>query len=91
MVELTKLEKQALDAITKDDFFENGLDSCLWTDVYLDTFKAYYEVDTNQARGVISSLIKKGIIKPIILKGRESTIKLTDYGKEVMRELGYDD
>lgn len=29
MVELTKMERQALDAITKDDFYEDGLNSAM--------------------------------------------------------------
>lgn len=91
MVELTKMERQVLDAITKDDFYEDGLNSCLWTDVFLDTVKGFYKIDSKTARGVISSLIKKKIINPILFKGRDSSVKLTEYGKTVMREFGYDD
>ena len=91
MTNLTEMEKKVLDAITKDDFYENGLNSCLWTDVYLDTLKGYYGIDAKTARGVLSSLVKKEIINPVVLRGRESTLSLTTYGKAVMREMGYND
>lgn len=82
------MERQALDAITKDNFYEEGLNSCIWADVFLDTFKGYYRIDSTKARGVLSSLVKKNIINPI-LKGRDGTISFTNYGKEVMKKLGY--
>ncbi len=96
MVELTKMEKQALDAITKDDFYEDGLNSAIWADVYLDTVKGFYGIDSKKARGVLGSLVKKGIINGIIDEkdrfGRSNgAISFTAKGKEVMRELGYND
>ena len=90
MENLTKLEKQALDAITKDDFYEEGLNSAIWADVFLDTFKGYYKVDSRKARGVLSSLVKKKIISPII-SGKDGVIVFTPYGKQVMIDLGYED
>lgn len=94
MVELTKMERQALDAITKDNFYENGLDSVIWADVYLDTVKGFYGIDSKTVRGVLGSLVKKGLINGIIDEkdrfGRSNgTISFTKYGKEVMNELGY--
>ena len=89
MINLTEMEKQALDAITKDDFYDNGLDSAIWADVYLDTFRGYYGVKSEQARGVLASLVKKNIIGPILEGREECVIYFTEYGKEVMKELGY--
>ena len=84
-VQLTDMEKQTLHDFTQDDFYESGLDSVLWADNFVD-FSSY---DSKQTRGILSSLVKKGIIKPIS-KGRYGVICLTELGKEVMRELGYD-
>lgn len=87
MTNLTALERTLLDDLTKDDFWENGLDSGVW----VDTFLAYTtEIPAKEARGVLSSLIKKNIIRPI-MKGEDGVISLTAYGKEVMIELGYND
>ena len=82
--ELTEMERTILDDITRDCFYEDELDSVIWADCFLDTTK----IPAKQARGVLSSLVQKGIIKPI-LKGRNGSIAFTEYGKEVMRELGY--
>lgn len=84
MTNLTTLERTILHDITTDDFYDNGLDSTIWADCFLDTTN----VPSKEVRGVLSSLIKKGILKPI-LKGRDGVIAFTNYGKEVMRELGY--
>lgn len=88
MTNLTTLERNVLDAITKDDFYEMGLESVIWADVFLDTVKYHYSISAKEVRGTLSSLIKKDIIKPI-LKGRDGTISFTDNGIELMKELGY--
>ena len=41
MTELTILEREVLDAITKDDFYQDGLNSVIWADVFLDTCKYF--------------------------------------------------
>ena len=81
---LTEMEKQILVDITKDCFYDNGVDSEIWADCFLDTTK----ISAKQARGVLSSLVQKGIIYPIE-KGRNGTIAFTNCGKEVMKKLGY--
>ena len=82
---LTEMERNTLEDMTYDDFYENGVDSCLWADNFLD-FSRY---DSKITRGVLSSLIKKGIIRPII-RGRDGVICFTPYGKQVMTDLGFD-
>ena len=84
MTNLTTLEKTVLHDITTDDFYEDGLDSAIWADGFMDTVS----ISSKEARGVLASLIKKGIIKPIA-KSRDAVIMFTEYGKSVMRELGY--
>ena len=83
-MEFTKMELQVLDDITKDSFYEDGLDSMIWADCFLDTT----HIPAKEVRGVLSSLIKKNIIRPII-KGRNGVIAFTENGKNVMRSLGY--
>nr|DAJ37783.1 MAG TPA: hypothetical protein [Caudoviricetes sp.] len=34
-MELTELEKQTLEDITNDNFYEDGLDSILWSDCFM--------------------------------------------------------
>ncbi len=84
MITLTEMERTTLDDITKDCFYEEGLDSVIWADCFLDD--ATY--DPKEVRGVLSSLIKKDIINPIV-KGRDGTISFTSFGKKLMAELGY--
>lgn len=88
MTNLTQLEKTILCDITKDQFYSEGLDSCIWADCFLDLTT---KIPVKEARGVLSSLIKKNIINPILPKRDENVISFTAYGKEVMRELGYND
>lgn len=88
MKELTKLERTILDDITKDQFYDNGLDSGIWCDCFLDFTT---KIPNKEARGVLSSLIKKNILKPILKDRDGNVISFTEYGKQVMRELGYED
>ena len=89
MLQLTELERKVLHAITKDCFYENGLESVIWADVFLDTCM-HYGMESKVVRGTLSSLIKKEIIKPI-MKGRDGTISFTEEGIELMKELGYEE
>lgn len=84
MTNLTQMERTVLDDITHDCFYEDELDSVIWADCFLDTTK----IPAKEVRGVLSSLIQKGIIFPI-QKGRDGAIAFTEQGKELMRELGY--
>lgn len=86
-IQLTDMEKRVLDDITHDDFYEEGLDSVIWADVFCDITSS---IPAKQVRGILSSLIKKGIIYPIE-KGRDGCISFTMYGKNVMTALGYEE
>ena len=83
-MKLTELERQTLEDITNDCFYEDGLDSVIWVDCFMDITT----IGPRKCRGVLRSLIKKGIINPIE-KGGEGTISFTHAGKELMIELGY--
>lgn len=82
MANLTEYEKIILKDITNDDFYEEELDSHLWADVFIDGCSLPNKV----ARGVLGSLVKKGILNGID-KGRDGQIYFTEYGKEVMKNL----
>lgn len=71
-IELTEMEVQLLLDIQKDNFYESDVDSVIWTDVFLDETAS---IDSKKARGVLSSLVKKGLI----LMGAE-TIQYSDLG-----------
>lgn len=81
---LTELEKIVLKEITEDDFYEDGLNSVIWADVFIDCCS----IPSKESRGVLSSLIKKGIINPI-MRGRDGVISFTNLGKQIMIELGF--
>ena len=86
MIELTDYEEVTLQDITKDSFYDTseGLENIIWADCFLDTSS----LGASVVRGVLSSLIKKNIIYPIA-KGRDGTIRFKEFGKQIMRELGY--
>lgn len=81
--QLTKLEQIAMSEIPVNEFYEDGLDSILWTDTYIDQS----EIPAKKLRGVLSSLAQKGILilystKEKNLSGaNESTLALTELGK----------
>lgn len=82
--ELTELESQAMADIPKNDFYEDGLDSVLWTDIYLESSS----IPSKQLRGVLSSLSQKGLLSLYSTKKSsnggdctDSTLSLTNSGK----------
>lgn len=86
MIKLTENEKLTLNEITKDNFYEQGLDSCVWSDCFIDDTSS---LEGKIVRGVLSSLIKKDIIYPIGKNRDEQYIAFTEVGKTLMQELGY--
>ena len=77
---LTELEAQVMLEITKDDFYEDGLDSSIWADCFLNTTSLSPKV----VRGVLASLVKKELIYGIET-GRDGVIAYTDLGKSYMK------
>ena len=82
MEKLTELEKEILIDITKDNFYEQELESVIWTDCFLSDIS----MDSKIARGVLASLVKKGYI--YVSSGKDSTIRLEDKGKEYLSKGG---
>jgi DNA-binding PadR family transcriptional regulator len=62
MEHLTDKEKVVLASFTENQFYENGLDSVLWLDSYIDTACLKSGLSEQAVGGVLSSLQKKGFI-----------------------------
>lgn len=75
---LTINEEIMLKEFPKNDFYEEGLDSKLWTDCFIDRIPG---INPSQCRGVLTSLKKKGFIEGDDM-GKDSCIWLTERGKE---------
>lgn len=82
MKNLTVNEKLVLKEITEDNFFEDGLDSLVWCDCFLEFGCSLVP---KVARGVLSSLIKKEYIYPISKARDENYIQFTNKGKEYLK------
>lgn len=79
---LTDLEKNLLTEMQNDCFWENDVDSVLWICTFLDE----RNLDPKIYRGVISSLVKKGIVETWNTEDGEAeyqVIALTDFGKDL--------
>lgn len=83
---LTALEEKLMREMPLDNFYENELDSILWTDGFLDGFSEGSKV----GRGVISSLVKKGYISVSDADagraGNPTSMRFTELGKSWMED-----
>lgn len=86
---LTALEEKVMRAIPEECFYEQGFDSILWMDIFLDCIA---DVSTKQSRMVIVNLKKKGLIDFQAAhgsgSGEGSTLWLLDAGKQWLKERG---
>ena len=57
-MKLTKLEQELMTAIPQDNFYTEGFNSILWTNIMLDEL----EMGSKKGRGVLTNLGKKGLI-----------------------------
>lgn len=91
MTTFTELEKKALIGITKDDFYEEGFESRIWSSVYFDMCSFYGFENVNTLKGVIGSLIKKDAII-VYEEGSDSAFELNDSAIEYLKSTGlYDE
>lgn len=81
MKKLTVLEMKVMTTITKDEFYEEGYESCIWTENFLDNLNSIEDIDPKQARGTLSSLVKKKMIYM-----DSETIQFEEAGVEWMKE-----
>jgi hypothetical protein len=83
--QLTALELQGLQAITRSDYYERGRDSIVWD-------FSVYDICPFRGKtrsGVFSSLVQKGLI--VITEGEKKFIKNSDGTKTLNRYWNRDD
>ena len=86
-ITLTSKQKYFLEQMPKDEFWEQGLDSALYNDIFTDSL----EFGKIVAGAIISTLKEKGIILVGVstVNGKKAKFfELTDLGKQVAKELG---
>lgn len=75
--------------LQKTIFFDDGLDSLVWCDCFLE-FSC--SLDSKVAIDVLSSLTKKGFIYPISKDSDKDYIKFTDKGRKYLtKEFGIEE
>lgn len=92
-LEVTDKEIAVLLSMKEDGFYESGVDSTLWLEVFVDTAKEETGLSEKAVGGVLTSLEKKDII--VIEKnvdkdngsGCSSYVYLSELGKELMANL----
>lgn len=88
-MKLTALETQVMTTIPTNDFYEEGFSSVLWTDCLISSL----EMDAKKARGVLSSLKRKGVLAMENSGQKDgdrdmSTVELTEIGATWLIENG---
>lgn len=83
---LTELEKDVLDGMYRSEYNGGGIRFAIWAW----SIRAR-NTKTNQLSGVVSSLVKKGIVTTggNGTKDDDNTIDITELGIEVARSLGF--
>ena len=88
-ITLTTKQVTFLKGMEKDDFWEQGIDSALWIDVYCDTMADTFNKIVMGA--LISTLKEKQLIEVGVEKvnGKNNKyFELTELGKQVAKEMG---
>ncbi len=86
MEKLGELEAQLVEAVPEDPFYEDGFDSVLWIEFFLDMLEELKGINPKQARVHLVTLEQKNYIG--IQKGTEGTFWLEDYGREFLADKG---
>lgn len=86
---LTKKQVSFIKRMPEDCFYENGIESTLWIDIYCDTIAD--EFNPMSAGAIVSTLKEKGLI--IVgqdrINGRKcKSMAFTELGQQVAKELG---
>ena len=85
-MEITKLEKRMLEGIVNSEFNDTDelAEVSVWTHSAIDASK----LDAKQARGVIASLVKKGLVDNYIASNPDDCIiSYTELGVQVYKQL----
>lgn len=80
-MKLTELEKIVMSGIPEDNFYEDGFESALWADIFIENM----EEDPKKVRGALSSLIKKEFIN-MVDDERSKIITLQDNGVQWLKD-----
>jgi predicted transcriptional regulator len=78
-VKLTELEKDVIVAITENEYSDVP-GNPVWSWSVADNCKITHK---DQVSGVVSSLVKKGLVECYDDRGKDSTVHLTDAGIKV--------
>lgn len=88
-ITLTAKQKDFLESMPQDDFWEQGLESILWIDIFCDTVAGKFNAMAVGA--MVSTLKEKDLIYVMTERVNGHKAKyfgLTDAGKQVAKELG---
>ena len=85
MITLTQKEKQILEALEHDSFYEEGYESTLWTDCFTDTDVKETGLSARAVGGVLSSFAQKGVLN--VSSGRDGVITLEPAAVEYLESL----
>lgn len=88
-ITLTEKQKIFFETLPNDNFFEHGVESTIWTDIYCDTLADI--MDAMVVGAVISTLREKDLI--YVERGRVNGKKckyfgFTELGKAILKEMG---
>lgn len=76
---MTELEEKVMEAIALDPFFEDGEDSVLWLDCFLDTVEDNMGIEPKKTRALLVTLQEKGYLD--IEGGKDGYVALGEMGK----------
>lgn len=91
LLTLTAKQVDFIRHLSDTNFWENGLDSCIWVDVLCDEIGGQFEGKPMTVGAMISTLCEKGLgvrSKEKINKRTATAFKLTPTGKVVAAKLG---
>lgn len=91
LLTLTAKQVDFIRRLSDTNFWENGLDSCIWVDVLCDEIGGQFEGKPMTVGAMISTLCEKGLgvrSKEKINKRTATAFKLTPTGKVVAAKLG---
>ena len=83
MTTLTKLEEDVMNAIRNSGYYYCGNDP-VWSNCLIDSCKV---CETEQLSGVVSSLVKKGLVNVTDKGTRDSCVQYTDEGLKMTLTL----
>lgn len=90
-ISLTPKQVLFIQSMPTDNFYENGLDSALWIDIYADTLEAAGIMGRMTAGAMVTTLREKGILAVGHSRREKKSIahfEFTEFGKTIAAQLG---